>query len=58
MLNDYSSFFFQFNPLIVHVQKALDTTVANIQQLTALVECTNLHKDYSDAIEGVCYLAL
>jgi hypothetical protein len=40
------------------VTKTLEKTVENIQQLTALVECTNLHKDYTDAVEGVCYLAL
>ena len=32
--------------------------VHGVQQLTALVECNNLHRDYEHAIHGICYLGL
>ena len=40
------------------INQVLDKLVQDIQQLTALVECANIHKDYSDAVQGACYLAL
>lgn len=40
------------------VRGAYDNCVGVIMHLTALVECLNLHKDYVDGIEGVCYQTL
>ena len=49
---------FQLKPLVTQVNLGLDNTVETLLQLTALVECTSLHKDYTDAIHGICYTAL
>lgn len=36
----------------------LDDTYEALLSLTALVECTNLHKDYVAGLHGICYMTL
>jgi hypothetical protein len=40
------------------INSGLDETINILLHITALVECTNLHKDYTVAIKGVCNTAL
>ncbi|KAM6164755.1 protein tweety homolog 2 [Rhynchocyon petersi] len=37
------------------VQLLLNSSEASIHQLTALLDCRGLHKDYLDALTGICY---
>ena len=48
----------ELKPHVVKIRGAYDNSVEVIMQLTALVECLNLHKDYIDGIEGICYQTL
>uniref|UniRef100_A0A8C8VQ22 Protein tweety homolog n=1 Tax=Pelusios castaneus TaxID=367368 RepID=A0A8C8VQ22_9SAUR len=40
---------------LVSVQGILNTTESNFHQLVALLNCRGLHKDYVDALKGLCY---
>ncbi|XP_041942004.1 protein tweety homolog 2-like isoform X3 [Alosa sapidissima] len=40
---------------LLGIQRLLNTTEFNLHRLTALLECRSLHKDYLDALMGVCY---
>ncbi|XP_074872402.1 protein tweety homolog 1 isoform X2 [Carettochelys insculpta] len=40
---------------LVSVQGTLNTTESNFHQLVALLNCRGLHKDYVDALKGLCY---
>lgn len=48
----------ELKPHVNQVNKGLDNTVETLLHLTALVECTSLHRDYDDAVQGVCSTAL
>lgn len=48
----------ELNEYMDPVQRALDQTVVNIQHITALVVCNNIHNYYRDAVEGACYYTL
>ncbi|XP_004071447.1 protein tweety homolog 2-like [Oryzias latipes] len=37
------------------IQRLLNSTEFSVHQLTALLDCRGLHKDYLDALIGVCY---
>ncbi|XP_041861521.1 protein tweety homolog 2-like [Melanotaenia boesemani] len=40
---------------LLGIQRLLNSTELNLNQLTALLDCRGLHKDYLDALMGVCY---
>ncbi|XP_071778957.1 protein tweety homolog 2-like [Centroberyx gerrardi] len=40
---------------LLGIQRLLNSTEFNLHQLTALLDCRGLHKDYLDALMGVCY---
>ncbi|KAK1162284.1 hypothetical protein AOXY_G18657 [Acipenser oxyrinchus oxyrinchus] len=40
---------------LLGIQKLLNGSEASLHQLTALLDCRSLHKDYLDALIGVCY---
>ncbi|XP_077384682.1 protein tweety homolog 2-like isoform X2 [Festucalex cinctus] len=40
---------------LLGIQRLLNTSEFNLHQLTALLDCRGLHKDYLDALMGVCY---
>ncbi|KAL6476946.1 hypothetical protein MHYP_G00154450 [Metynnis hypsauchen] len=40
---------------LLGIQRLLNSTEFNLHQLTALLDCRSLHKDYLDALVGVCY---
>ncbi|TNM96793.1 hypothetical protein fugu_014949 [Takifugu bimaculatus] len=40
---------------LLGIQRLLNSTEFNVHQLTALLDCRGLHKDYLDALMGVCY---
>uniref|UniRef100_A0A3P9N5V0 Protein tweety homolog n=1 Tax=Poecilia reticulata TaxID=8081 RepID=A0A3P9N5V0_POERE len=40
---------------LLGIQRLLNSTEFNIHQLTALLDCRGIHKDYLDALMGVCY---
>ncbi|XP_031428958.1 protein tweety homolog 2-like isoform X2 [Clupea harengus] len=40
---------------LLGIQRLLNSTEFNLHQLTALLDCRSLHKDYLDALLGVCY---
>ncbi|KAM6957520.1 protein tweety homolog 2-like [Aplochiton taeniatus] len=40
---------------LLGIQRLLNATEFNLHQLTALLDCRGLHKDYLDALMGVCY---
>ncbi|KAL8176771.1 UNVERIFIED_CONTAM: Protein tweety 1 [Gekko kuhli] len=48
-----------FNPFqqrsILAIQSTLNTTESNFHHLVALLNCRGLHKDYVDALKGLCY---
>ncbi|KAG8553703.1 hypothetical protein GDO81_003518 [Engystomops pustulosus] len=37
------------------IQLLLNTSESNLHQLTALLDCRGLHKDYLEALIGICY---
>ncbi|KAG8446473.1 hypothetical protein GDO86_014072 [Hymenochirus boettgeri] len=37
------------------IQLLLNTSESNLHQITALLDCRGLHKDYLEAIIGICY---
>ncbi|KAF6300075.1 tweety family member 2 [Rhinolophus ferrumequinum] len=40
---------------LLRIQLLLNSTESSLHQLTALLDCRGLHKDYLDALGGVCY---
>ncbi|KAG5832704.1 hypothetical protein ANANG_G00293960 [Anguilla anguilla] len=40
---------------LLGIQRLLNSSESNLHQLTALLDCRSLHKDYLDALIGVCY---
>ncbi|KAM9210804.1 protein tweety homolog 2 isoform 1-T1 [Dugong dugon] len=40
---------------LLGIQLLLNSSEASLHQLTALLDCRGLHKDYLDALTGVCY---
>uniref|UniRef100_A0A4W3JSH4 Protein tweety homolog n=1 Tax=Callorhinchus milii TaxID=7868 RepID=A0A4W3JSH4_CALMI len=40
---------------LLQIQQLLNQSESNLHQLTALLDCRGLHKDYLDALIGVCY---
>ncbi|XP_069786288.1 protein tweety homolog 2 isoform X2 [Narcine bancroftii] len=40
---------------IIGIQQLLNKSESNLHQLTAMLDCRGLHKDYLDALNGVCY---
>ncbi|KAI3359760.1 hypothetical protein L3Q82_014132 [Scortum barcoo] len=40
---------------LLGIQRLLNSTEFSLHQLTALLDCRGLHKDYLDALLGVCY---
>ncbi|MEE6521206.1 hypothetical protein FKM82_019309 [Ascaphus truei] len=40
---------------LLGIQLLLNSSEANLQQLTALLDCRGLHKDYLEALIGICY---
>ncbi|XP_075999246.1 protein tweety homolog 2-like isoform X2 [Genypterus blacodes] len=40
---------------LLGIQRLLNSSQSNLHQLTALLDCRGLHKDYLDALLGVCY---
>uniref|UniRef100_A0A3Q2XUR2 Protein tweety homolog n=1 Tax=Hippocampus comes TaxID=109280 RepID=A0A3Q2XUR2_HIPCM len=40
---------------LLGIQRLLNTSEFHLHQLTALLDCHGLHKDYLDALTGVCY---
>ncbi|XP_076852895.1 protein tweety homolog 2-like [Brachyhypopomus gauderio] len=40
---------------LLGIQRLLNSTEFSLHQLTALLDCRSLHKDYLDGIVGVCY---
>ncbi|KAM8775218.1 protein tweety homolog 2 [Rhynchonycteris naso] len=40
---------------LLSVQLLLNSSESSLHQLTALLDCRGLHKDYVDALAGVCY---
>jgi hypothetical protein len=46
--------FVQIQVIQQKVFKGFDDAVQTVMHVNALVECTNLHKDYLDGIEGIC----
>ncbi|XP_068606228.1 protein tweety homolog 2-like [Brachionichthys hirsutus] len=40
---------------LLGIQRLLNSTQFSVHQLTALLDCRALHKDYLDALMGVCY---
>ncbi|XP_041077094.1 protein tweety homolog 2-like isoform X1 [Polyodon spathula] len=40
---------------LLGIQQMLNGSEASLHQLTALLDCRSLHKDYLDALIGVCY---
>ncbi|MEQ2229423.1 Protein tweety 2-like [Ilyodon furcidens] len=40
---------------LLGIQRLLNSTEFHVHQLTALLDCRGIHKDYLDALMGVCY---
>ncbi|NXE48690.1 TTYH2 protein, partial [Casuarius casuarius] len=40
---------------LLEVQQLLNASETSLHQLTALLDCRGLHKDYLDALIGICY---
>ncbi|XP_037544335.1 protein tweety homolog 2-like [Nematolebias whitei] len=40
---------------LLGIQRLLNSTEFSLHQLTALLDCRGIHKDYLDALMGVCY---
>ncbi|XP_006886299.1 PREDICTED: protein tweety homolog 2 [Elephantulus edwardii] len=40
---------------LLQIQLLLNNSEASLHQLTALLDCRGLHKDYLDALTGICY---
>ncbi|XP_024920528.1 protein tweety homolog 2-like isoform X2 [Cynoglossus semilaevis] len=40
---------------LLGIQRLLNSTEFSVHQLTALLDCRGLHKDYVDALMGLCY---
>lgn len=48
----------ELNHSALLVSRGLEDMLTALMPLTALVDCTILHKDYIDALHGICYIAL
>lgn len=46
------------NELVKRVNLGFDDAIQTLMHLNALVECTNLHKEFVDGIDGICYRGL
>ncbi|XP_062937238.1 protein tweety homolog 2 isoform X2 [Cynocephalus volans] len=40
---------------LIRIQLLLNSSESNLHQLTAMLDCRGLHKDYLDALAGICY---
>ncbi|KAF6097974.1 tweety family member 2 [Phyllostomus discolor] len=40
---------------LLRIQLLLNSSESSLQQLTAMLDCRGLHKDYLDALTGICY---
>lgn len=40
---------------LLRIQLLLNSTEPSLHQLTAMLDCRGLHKDYLDALAGICY---
>ncbi|XP_037665184.1 protein tweety homolog 2 isoform X2 [Choloepus didactylus] len=40
---------------LLEIQLLLNSSEAGLHQLTAMLDCRGLHKDYLDALTGICY---
>ncbi|KAM5273945.1 protein tweety homolog 2 [Ctenodactylus gundi] len=40
---------------LLGIQQLLNSSEGSLHQLTALLDCRGLHKDYLDALTGICY---
>uniref|UniRef100_A0A8C5WM41 Protein tweety homolog n=1 Tax=Leptobrachium leishanense TaxID=445787 RepID=A0A8C5WM41_9ANUR len=40
---------------LLGIQHLLNTSESNLHQITALLDCRGLHKDYLEALIGICY---
>ncbi|XP_036922374.1 protein tweety homolog 2 isoform X2 [Sturnira hondurensis] len=40
---------------LLRIQLLLNSSESSLQQLTAMLDCRGLHKDYMDALTGICY---
>lgn len=49
---------FQLDMFVNQVYTGLEDSTSSIKQLTTLVACTILHKDYVDGVQAVCDMAL
>uniref|UniRef100_A0A8C6DU78 Protein tweety homolog n=1 Tax=Moschus moschiferus TaxID=68415 RepID=A0A8C6DU78_MOSMO len=43
---------------LLEIQLLLNSSESGLHQLTALLDCRGLHKDYLDALAGICYDSL
>jgi len=44
--------------LVDRVHRGFEDTIQTLMHLNALVECTNLHKEFVDGIDGICHRGL
>lgn len=44
--------------LVNRVNRGFEDAIQTLMHLNALVECTNLHKEFVDGIDGICYRGL
>ena len=44
--------------LVRRVHHGFEDAVQTLMHLNALVECTNLHKEFVDGIDGICHRGL
>ena len=44
--------------LVARVNRGFEDAVQTMMHLNALVECTNLHKEFVDGIDGICHRGL
>lgn len=48
----------ELNHSATSATKGLEEMSIALMSLTSLVDCINLHKDYNDALQSICYIAL
>jgi len=51
-------YYFQLEGPVRTVIAGLNDASENLRKLSVLTDCHNLHKDYTDGIEAICYSAL
>ena len=44
--------------LVERVHRGFEDALQTLMHLNALVECTNLHKEFVDGIDGICHRGL